>query len=703
MSTSNYAQIKKEYLVDVSKCETIPITEIKTDNIDTSEPPLKKQKTNQRGQNKSRAKQNRIQYQILLCPDIAQGKICKFDNQNKPCKFSHDIQKYLKCDKPKDIGNRCIFFDALGHCPHGYRCRFGGAHIDNNGKLITKQINKDNTEEKKIDESTESVAKYPITSDMNTITTQQAKFLSKTKQNNLKPFPITKQLMQYYKQFNDLYHPTKRRNLQKKHQNDTKNMNYTKWEDDTVIQTSNNYKLENVFLFKNRKETDTKLDELFTNCPNGNSIQNYYTSLDLIDLQPRKFDIKNKLYLAPLTTVGNLPFRRICIEYGAEITCAEMAMSSNLLKGRRGEWALCRRHSSEKIFGLQLAGGYVDSVSKILEYFHHSLDFKYDFIDLNVGCPLDEINNRRCGAALMKSPYHLRTLLRGMYAITNANTSCFSKGAVPITAKMRKGYLHAEPNAKEIINVLYYDGVSAIGVHGRSRQQRYRRPADWDYIKQCVDISNGRVPIIGNGDIYNWNEWYECMEKSKCESILIGRGALVKPWLFKEIREKKCIDISSSERFDMIKRFVNYGLERWGSDQRGVDNTRKFTLEWLSFLCRYIPVGILEKPAKINHSVPVAKYFVGRNELETLFASKNVGDWITITEMLLGPVNDSNFHFVPKHKASAYAPSIIDGKNYILNDMGEVVKVNNNGNDNGVENKVLTTSVLGEKRKLNET
>ena len=227
-------------------------------------------------------------------------------------------------------------------------------------------------------------------------------------------------------------------------------------------------------------------------------------------------------------------------------------------------------------------------------------------------------------------------------------------------------------------------------------------------------MSNGRCPIIGNGDVYNWNEWYECIKLAKCDTIMIGRGALIKPWLFTEIKQRKIWDISSSERFDIIKKFTNYGLERWGSDQRGVDNTRRFLLEWLSFLCRYIPHGILEKPVKINQGVPNTMYFVGRNDLETLMCSKNVNDWIKITEMTLGPVNDSKFIFVPKHKASAYAPSVVDGKNYILNDLGEVVALNGNNvkqdNDNKkiIENsascsaEVVTTNILGKKRKLDE-
>jgi tRNA-dihydrouridine synthase 3 len=101
-----------------------------------------------------------------------------------------------------------------------------------------------------------------------------------------------------------------------------------------------------------------------------------------------------------------------------------------------------------------------------------------------------------------------------------------------------------------------------------------------------------------------------------------------------------------------FKSYCQFGLEHWGSDQQGVANTRKFLLEWLSFLYRYVPVGILQDQVtqKINHRPPP---IVGRDDLETMMASSDCADWIKITEMLLGPVPDS-FNFLPKHKANSY-------------------------------------------------
>jgi tRNA-dihydrouridine synthase 3 len=163
-----------------------------------------------------------------------------------------------------------------------------------------------------------------------------------------------------------------------------------------------------------------------------------------------------------------------------------------------------------------------------------------------------------------------------------------------------------------------------------------------------------RIPIIGNGDIFSYTDHEEKTARDGLSSTaMIGRGALIKPWLPTEIKERRHWDISASERLDILKNFVRFGLEHWGADQHGVNNTRRFLLEWLSFLYRYVPVGLLEViPQQMNQRPPA--HMTGRNDLETLFMSPNSHDWVKISEMLLGPVAE-DFKFLPKHKASGYA------------------------------------------------
>ena len=189
------------------------------------------------------------------------------------------------------------------------------------------------------------------------------------------------------------------------------------------------------------------------------------------------------------------------------------------------------------------------------------------------------------------------------------------KLGVPLTLKMRTGWDRTQLNAHKIVSQAQtwrvtnqtWEGsaVAACAIHGRTRAARYTKIADWDYIHKVSASQNKslpHIPIIGNGDIMSFTDWEERLEsesnkgEGEIVTCMIGRGALIKPWICTEIKERRHWDISSSERFEMLKRFANYGLEHFGSDQYGVNNTRRFLLEWLSFLCRYIPFGIYILP-----------------------------------------------------------------------------------------------------------
>ena len=391
----------------------------------------------------------------------------------------------------------------------------------------------------------------------------------------------------------------------------------------------------------------------------SNSNQSSSSSVGAGTILPerRKIDFDRKIYIAPLTTVGNLPFRRIMKQFGADITCSEMAMCENLIKGQRSEWSLLRRHPSEDIFGVQIADNRSYFLAKTAELIERETDA--DFIDLNMGCPIDVVCRKGAGSALMQRKNRVKQIVD--YVRRAAPKT-------PLGLKMRIGWSAKKVNAHEFAMEAaesWNDTVAYVAIHGRTRQQRYTKKADWSYIQSVVDRVCGKLPIIGNGDVYTYKDWEAHLKMSESNqeaarptTCMLARGAIIKPWLSTEIKERRHWDISAAERLDIYKKFVRYGLEHWGSDEMGVSRVRRFLLEWLSFLYRYIPVGLLERPDAV-HLNDRPPRFVGRSDLETLLASPASEDWVKITEMLLGPV-PPHFRFVPKHKANAWAKTVDD-------------------------------------------
>lgn len=365
--------------------------------------------------------------------------------------------------------------------------------------------------------------------------------------------------------------------------------------------------------------------------------------------EKKRLHLAGAKILSPLTTVGNLPYRRLMKQLGADVTYSEMALSMPLVQGARSEWALPRMHVSEKGgFGVQLAANKPWQATKAAMLLAKFAPDSSEF-NLNCGCPIDLIFRQGAGSALMESPGKIMKIIKGMNAMSND---------IPVTIKMRTGVKDGKPTALQLINrLMEEDQVAAITLHGRSRAQRYSREADWDYIRDVADHIKAKREehdlkpwIIGNGDVYSWEDWYTHLDEHHVDSCMVARGALVKPWIFEEIDAKQYLDKSATERLEYYKQYTKFGLEHWGSDDFGVQQTRRFLCEFLSFTRRYIPPAVLEYlPPKLNDR---AELWKPRNELEGLLASDNYKDWIKITEMFLGPAPDS-FQFEPKHKSNS--------------------------------------------------
>lgn len=242
----------------------------------------------------------------------------------------------------------------------------------------------------------------------------------------------------------------------------------------------------------------------------------------------------------------------------------EMACSVPIINGSAAEWALARRHKSEDIFGVQICGNNAELITYAAQILSEKCDI--DFVDLNIGCPIELIYSQGGGAALLRRTNVLETIVKSCSEVLNG---------IPFTVKTRTGIYANKNVAHELIPKFESWGAKAVTVHGRSREQRYTRQSDWKYIEECASLAK-EIPIIGNGDILSYDDFLEVKKIApSVASVMLGRGALIKPWIFKEIKEQKPFDISSRERFDIMQKYVHYGLEHWGSDMQGVETTRR--------------------------------------------------------------------------------------------------------------------------------
>lgn len=231
--------------------------------------------------------------------------------------------------------------------------------------------------------------------------------------------------------------------------------------------------------------------------------------------------------LAPLTRGGNLPFRELCVSLGANVTYGEMASSRTLLKGRNFmERAKLRRSPVEKAFVAQIACKSIDEGSAAVRL---AAESGCSAVDLNCGCPTHDITRRGLGASLLKKPHKLQRLVGGL---ADAASDC----GVPLTVKVRCGW-SGEPDLDftlDLVHRLQDAGAAAVAIHGRTAEQRYLRAANWDLINTVASHGDTRIPVIGNGDALAWWEARGTLEASPAAGVLVGRGALIKPWIFRE-------------------------------------------------------------------------------------------------------------------------------------------------------------------------
>ncbi len=280
------------------------------------------------------------------------------------------------------------------------------------------------------------------------------------------------------------------------------------------------------------------------------------------------------LVMAPMTRGGNLPYRRLCQSFGATVTMSEMAVVRSLQHRRRSEFALIQRAHDERCFGVQLAGRSPDELRWGAELVASR---GADFVDLNLGCPIDEFTRRGLGSALLRQPRRIERLVAAMKA---------GAGTMPVTVKIRLGWNEDERNAVDVARAAEAGGADALTVHGRTRSARYRFAADWAAIGEVAAAVG--IPVVGNGDILFPEDVERSRRISGVQPVMIARGALIKPWIFAEALGQ-AVDDSADARLGIYRRYVALAREHFGDDERGHTRLRPFLVWHLGLWCRHVP------------------------------------------------------------------------------------------------------------------
>lgn len=259
------------------------------------------------------------------------------------------------------------------------------------------------------------------------------------------------------------------------------------------------------------------------------------------------------LFLAPMEDITDPSFRYICKKFGADVMYTEFISSDGLIRDGAKSVKKLDIFDYERPIGIQLYGHLIESM---VEAAHIAVASNPELIDINYGCPVRKIANRGAGSGMLKN---LPLMMEMTRAIVEASP-------LPVTAKTRLGWDEENKNILDVAEQLQDCGIQALTIHGRTRAQLYKGEADWNLIGEVKKNPRMHIPIIGNGDITHPIIAKQMFEKYNVDGIMIGRGAVGRPWIFKEIKHyletgEILPDISVGEKVEIAKEQFTKSLE----------------------------------------------------------------------------------------------------------------------------------------------
>lgn len=281
-------------------------------------------------------------------------------------------------------------------------------------------------------------------------------------------------------------------------------------------------------------------------------------------------ELEGHAALAPMAGVADRAMRELCMEFGAGYCVSEMVSSKGIAYNSKKSAELMEISDTERPCAVQIFGTEPDTMADAARF---ALRYRPEVIDINMGCPAPKIAGSGSGAALMRNPALCGRIVQAVSRAVD----------IPVTVKIRAGFDKDHLNAVEVAKIAEQNGAQAVIVHGRTKEQFYAPPVDYDIIREVKKALS--IPVIGNGDIVGAKSAQFVMEYTGCDYLMVGRGALGNPWVFREINEyfDKGIIIDPptlDEKCDILLRHIKSAVEYKG-EYVGMREARKHTAYYL--------------------------------------------------------------------------------------------------------------------------